>query len=610
MPEPLPQLQPVNPRPEGLPYAEPKRTLDLKPAPKQPLDLRYDYPKTPQQEALDMAKRPLGWTEPIVNNPLNYAPMKALSAPLAIAERSMDLHNDLSTPDEIEGLGFSELPLPNEFLIDSIIPNESGETIEPGSDPNAYYTVRYTVIKTYNARGDTQEYPGSSSIINVPFVDGKGYKGPIIFKGRNEYPASHPSGTSKAVNYPISTGNGDGYGNLLGASTRYVGWNMFGSYSDYRIEDFTIYKNGEEDKGSQVQRTPSPARNLNASPVIQGIPLAFPNVYPQGNPFAEPETSPDYSDVPEEFMTPRRDPLTGEIQPEKQPIPYWELPDDEWLITPSPAFDFGNGKDLDEDDDLPKAPPLFIPLDGFTPDLVQPIIPSIRIPTVRQFPPLYDPSDCPPCNCCEDSKAEDVFGGELNLPDCGDEFDVEKVIEYSEDTGLKGIAIKIDLLQRGLEAIWDKLRCETECELAMPESYAIRTSVQVPQVVVVIKKTGDKSSTRWNFSIPHFKFKTEKSAESTPLNNLKWVRGNTMLTVQLPDNSHIILNVKDEGEAERLWGVLQKCLDPLIAANAYPKITKGIKRTIQEVEVTPTLLKYYSTGEKTMVPDWVVAVNR
>jgi hypothetical protein len=49
--------------------------------------------------------------------------------------------------------------------------------------------------------------------------------------------------------------------------------------------------------------------------------------------------------------------------------------------------------------------------------------------------------------------------------------------------------------------------------------------------------------------------------------------------------------------------------DPLIASSGYPKNTKGIKHTIQEVEVTPTLLKYYSTGEKTMIPDWVVAVN-
>ena len=83
-----------------------------------------------------------------------------------------------------------------------------------------------------------------------------------------------------------------------------------------------------------------------------------------------------------------------------------------------------------------------------------------------------------------------------------------------------------------------------------------------------------------------------------------------MLTIQLEDNSHIILNVKDEKEAERLWRVIQGCLDPPIASSAYPKMTKGIKHTIQEVEVTPSLLKYYSTGEKTMIPDWVVPVNR
>ena len=76
----------------------------------------------------------------------------------------------------------------------------------------------------------------------------------------------------------------------------------------------------------------------------------------------------------------------------------------------------------------------------------------------------------------------------------------------------------------------------------------LKTSSQVSQGVVVIKKTGDKSSMRWNFSIPHFRFKSEGSAESTPLNTLKGVRGNTMLTTQLEDNSPIMLNVKDERE--------------------------------------------------------------
>lgn len=76
-----------------------------------------------------------------------------------------------------------------------------------------------------------------------------------------------------------------------------------------------------------------------------------------------------------------------------------------------------------------------------------------------------------------------------------------------------------------------------------------------------------------------------------------------MLTIQLSDNSPINLNVEDESEAERVWGITRKCLPAFEAQSAYPKITKGVKRDVAKVKVISTLLKYCSTGQKTMILD-------
>jgi len=168
--EAAPQLQPVNPPPR-LDYAEPAaRPLDLKPgprpldlrprpSPRAPLDIKYG-PRIPASEALKRAYSParLGETVGgIVNNPLGFAPGKGVvQAAAALPGRVRDLHEDLSTPEEIAPGELPSLPSPSEFP-DSFPSDGIGEgpLINPGNPPPFYGGqspgVKYRVTYKYNS---------------------------------------------------------------------------------------------------------------------------------------------------------------------------------------------------------------------------------------------------------------------------------------------------------------------------------------------------------------------------------------------------------------------------------------------------------------------------
>lgn len=132
--EPQPQLQPINPV-EARPFAEPPQPLDLRPRPqpKRPLDLR----PRPEQQPLDLRPKPSqpaqqpmrlprlgmpeeatqGWNN-VLNNPMGYAPAKAVTAPLAFANRTRELHRQLSTPETMRTMDVPTIPLPADSFPD------------------------------------------------------------------------------------------------------------------------------------------------------------------------------------------------------------------------------------------------------------------------------------------------------------------------------------------------------------------------------------------------------------------------------------------------------------------------------------------------------------
>lgn len=322
----------------------------------------------------------------------------------------------------------------------------------------------------------------------------------------------------------------------------------------------------------------------------------------QGFSESELQDSSNWEDIPDDDLVPRIDPETGEIDENKPKVPSWALPDEEWIVEEHTT------SKTTQDPETKKLGVPFPPINGMgTATPIKPIIDIDIPPIIIPIPP--DDESCDPCAKLDQVLA--ILGNEYDssalLLDCGDN---EIDINYPTETGLNGIYNQLQVLEETLVHIWDKVKCPVNADIAMPEAYAIKTASQVPQAVIVLKKVEDKTSTRWSFSIPHFRYTSSSGAVNSPLTGFTWTRGDTMLNIQLADNSHIILNVKDEKEAIRVWNRLKGCLDAFNADSAYPKITTGIKRKIANVEVIPTTIKYYGSGDKTMIPDWVLSVNR
>jgi hypothetical protein len=185
-PQPL-KLETVNPKPEGLPYADPLSNAS------KPLKIQYKRPLDIVKPLDDVADRLRQWEN---NSPLRpmiqgAAPLeKGITAPIAIAERSLDLHEDLSTPDPLEEGIITAIPVPDEFVLptDSLTP-PSYEFIE--GDPPFYsgqiegvmYRVRLTedsrpgYVSTYLSK--SMEGPIS---VTGPTYDGEANFGKKWFK--------------------------------------------------------------------------------------------------------------------------------------------------------------------------------------------------------------------------------------------------------------------------------------------------------------------------------------------------------------------------------------------------------------------------------------------
>lgn len=132
--EPQPQMQPINPV-EGRPFAEPQQPLDLRPK-RQPLDLRprpnprpLDVPdlRPARAEELRPSMNPLDRSNTqgareavgrVVNNPIGYNPGKALTWPLAVADRSGELHDELTQPNPMQTMDVPSIPLPDDSFPD------------------------------------------------------------------------------------------------------------------------------------------------------------------------------------------------------------------------------------------------------------------------------------------------------------------------------------------------------------------------------------------------------------------------------------------------------------------------------------------------------------
>ncbi|WP_416671601.1 hypothetical protein [Egbenema bharatensis] len=164
---------------------------------------------------------------------------------------------------------------------------------------------------------------------------------------------------------------------------------------------------------------------------------------------------------------------------------------------------------------------------------------------------------------------------------------------------------RIIAIARGIEEA-DKLndkRAHHACDVssAIPESWA-RKVHHIPQLVVQFAEdVTPKKSSRWSFSIPHYKYDSTHEPDIP-----KYTRGNLMGTLILNDNSQFIANCKDEEEWQNLLRKILLLIDRDYLQGAYDKTTKRNGHEIESKKVKPVYGKFFGTGQKDVVPDWII----
>ena len=182
----------------------------------------------------------------------------------------------------------------------------------------------------------------------------------------------------------------------------------------------------------------------------------------------------------------------------------------------------------------------------------------------------------------------------------------DKAISY-DDKGLTGLheAIKshhlrLDSLHKDICAIQNMLDRLPEPIATIPHWWQVRAGSNIPQLVVIYQeKDGDSF---WSLSIPHYNGGKHKGKlKLIP----SYTKGNYSTILYLSDNSKVFVNTKTKGEGESVI----KRLSTLISGEALTDsiVKSGGERrgkALKEVRVIPAYAKYFSTGQKNLLPDW------
>lgn len=121
----------------------------------------------------------------------------------------------------------------------------------------------------------------------------------------------------------------------------------------------------------------------------------------------------------------------------------------------------------------------------------------------------------------------------------------------------------------------------------MPEWWPQRVGAARPQLVIVFRPPGQKSS--YQVTIPHY----------TGVKNPKipsFRKGSHRGTLDLPDGSKLIINAASESEADRVIRALRRYIDPKYGRNVEPVFGR-INNRFKEVTVQPIAADYFPVGQ-------------
>lgn len=240
-------------------------------------------------------------------------------------------------------------------------------------------------------------------------------------------------------------------------------------------------------------------------------------------------------------------------------------------------------------------------LDGDTTTGLRPDPPTTRPPGTglkdKEDEECECKTECDPCDLLEQIKNAllEEITLKLTYNSCNSEVPEEHTVTAPR---IHAIAHTLEL-----KDIYDDRRGHHACELstAIPESWAWKVG-EIPQLVVQFAEdVKPGKSSRWSVTIPHYRFDSNYQP-NIPV----YIRGNCMGTLILNDNSQLVVNCKNKLEWEKFLAKITPLIDPSYLENARTKTTDRGGQTIEQKRVKPVYGKFFSTGQKNLLPDWII----
>lgn len=228
-------------------------------------------------------------------------------------------------------------------------------------------------------------------------------------------------------------------------------------------------------------------------------------------------------------------------------------------------------------------------------------------PTNLSFCPSCPPcASCPPGQTCQDSLGEEVNFVNISAPIFSGNCDEEgnPVFDSQSVAVISGTESSELLKFQELAQIKGAAVCNIDVA-ACPDGWLIRPEYHRPQAIyqfAEIDKDGKIiGAPKYRITVPHH----VSDQPDDPLPNYK--RGNWEIIYVLKDNSKVTIHSLNETVGMNLLDAIKLRITPSYLVGAYlSKSSLVVTDTdIAQITVKNRMAKYYSTGAKNDLPDWI-----
>jgi hypothetical protein len=183
--------------------------------------------------------------------------------------------------------------------------------------------------------------------------------------------------------------------------------------------------------------------------------------------------------------------------------------------------------------------------------------------------------------------------------------DIEIFYSY-KDKILKAINKQLDHVKKIEQTLINEV-CSIEADTvaAVPDSWAVRLRVNVPQIALIFR--AGQTRTYYKLTIPH-PLSTNKLLNA-PIKT--YVKGNWQAIIICVDNSKFIVHCATREEAGRVANIAMTLIHPDWLGQT-PRIYFAERRgqTVSEGTMTATSAMLFFEGQKNAIPEWRVAFKK